>query len=491
MTTTPRPYVPTSSERYLARIAQRSFLTLWSYPHVFRDQGINSDGVGKEVADLLVVFEDDLLLFSDRACAFPNTGNLELDWARWYRRTIKKAAEQLWGAERWIRTQPDRLFVDRGCQKRLPIALPPRDRARFHRIVVANDETGLRRRHIGGSGTLFLRPEVVGDQHATSPFVVGDLDPTQGFVHVLDETSLRIVLGTLDTVSDLVAYLRRKEALIRSGRLGTAAGEEDLLGWYLRDVNADDEHDFVCPPGTARVGVPEGHWRHYLDSPERAAKEAADRVSYAWDMIIEKFTHHSATGTLELNPGGGDLSGHERVYRVLARENRTRRRMLADALLTKVHDPGGDGGIGFRVIMPSGPGDPYYVFVIVARRPEWTDAEYRERRRTILLAYSKVAKLRFRAARMIIGLATEPASDPGRSEDVLRYDCSEWTADDEREARFIQEKTGWLKSPKMTHVIEQEYPVAGQKREAPRPGRNDPCFCGSGLKFKKCCGQFI
>lgn len=26
------------------------------------------------------------------------------------------------------------------------------------------------------------------------------------------------------------------------------------------------------------------------------------------------------------------------------------------------------------------------------------------------------------------------------------------------------------------------------KREAPKAGRNDPCPCGSGKKFKKCCG---
>ncbi len=25
-------------------------------------------------------------------------------------------------------------------------------------------------------------------------------------------------------------------------------------------------------------------------------------------------------------------------------------------------------------------------------------------------------------------------------------------------------------------------------REAPKVGRNDPCPCGSGRKFKKCCG---
>jgi uncharacterized protein YchJ len=26
------------------------------------------------------------------------------------------------------------------------------------------------------------------------------------------------------------------------------------------------------------------------------------------------------------------------------------------------------------------------------------------------------------------------------------------------------------------------------RRETPKPGRNDPCFCGSGRKYKKCHG---
>jgi hypothetical protein len=29
----------TASERYLAKLCQKSFLSLWSYPNVFRDQG--------------------------------------------------------------------------------------------------------------------------------------------------------------------------------------------------------------------------------------------------------------------------------------------------------------------------------------------------------------------------------------------------------------------------------------------------------------------
>jgi len=31
-------------------------------------------------------------------------------------------------------------------------------------------------------------------------------------------------------------------------------------------------------------------------------------------------------------------------------------------------------------------------------------------------------------------------------------------------------------------------PTHAPLRRAPRPGRNDPCSCGSGRKFKKCCG---
>jgi len=27
------------------------------------------------------------------------------------------------------------------------------------------------------------------------------------------------------------------------------------------------------------------------------------------------------------------------------------------------------------------------------------------------------------------------------------------------------------------------------RREEPKVGRNDPCTCGSGKKYKKCCGQ--
>ncbi|MFT2098909.1 SEC-C metal-binding domain-containing protein [Marinomonas sp. 2405UD66-6] len=32
-------------------------------------------------------------------------------------------------------------------------------------------------------------------------------------------------------------------------------------------------------------------------------------------------------------------------------------------------------------------------------------------------------------------------------------------------------------------------PVAPVKRDQPKIGRNDPCICGNGKKYKKCCGK--
>ncbi|MFO1356660.1 MAG: SEC-C metal-binding domain-containing protein [Gammaproteobacteria bacterium] len=38
------------------------------------------------------------------------------------------------------------------------------------------------------------------------------------------------------------------------------------------------------------------------------------------------------------------------------------------------------------------------------------------------------------------------------------------------------------------HDHHDHAPATPYRREAPKPGRNDPCFCGSGRKYKKCHG---
>ena len=59
----------TLAEEYLGRLCGRTFLSLWSYLGVHRDKGIKNGGDGKEVCDLLVVFDNHIIIFSDKDCA--------------------------------------------------------------------------------------------------------------------------------------------------------------------------------------------------------------------------------------------------------------------------------------------------------------------------------------------------------------------------------------------------------------------------------------
>ncbi len=67
----------TPSERYLARLARKTFLNLWSYPNVYIDKKQNGRGVGKELCDLLVVCGDHVLIFSDKHISWPETDDVE------------------------------------------------------------------------------------------------------------------------------------------------------------------------------------------------------------------------------------------------------------------------------------------------------------------------------------------------------------------------------------------------------------------------------
>ena len=496
----------TPAERYLKRLCDRSFLSLWSYPGVYRDQGHGGKGGdGKEVCDLLVVFQNHVIIFSDKDCAFPETGNLELDWSRWYKRAVQKSAEQIWGAERWIKTFPGRLFLDRACTKPFPLDLPDPATAKFHRILVAHDAARRCREELGGSGSLMIAPDIVGPAHTTGgggdvkPFMIGQVDSARGYVHVFDDTSLDIVMSTLDTVSDFVEYLTKKERFILSGRLGFAAGEEELLAFYLRDLNDSGEHDFVVPSHITSVTIVEGLWEEFTRSPERLAQLAANEVSYSWDRLIEAFSIHVLAGTqyYTTHPGYENLSNQEKIFRFLAREPRTRRRLLVRGFLKAIRDT--PKTMRFtRVMMPSKPGDPYYVFLLLPHLPSVTYEEYREGRLKFLEACCMVAKLKFPEAKDIVGIATESGRGVKGTEDILYYDARVWTEGDAAEARSLQRDLNLLTEVTKVEGTEKEYPVV---RPSPRPHppgfapytpgfpRKQPCPCGSGKKYKRCCGD--
>src|SRR6218665_2908114 len=105
----------TASESQLLQLARGSMLSLWSIPGPYTEEGLARCGAGTELCDLVVIFGDDVLLFSDKDCAFPEHANTKVAWSRWYRRAIEKSARQLAGAAASVRKRGTRLFSDATC----------------------------------------------------------------------------------------------------------------------------------------------------------------------------------------------------------------------------------------------------------------------------------------------------------------------------------------------------------------------------------------
>ena len=429
----------TKSERYLAHIARRSFLSLWSHPNLFTDEGRHgADGDGKELCDLMVIFGPHILLFSDKACGFPAHPDPDVSWARWYKRAIAKSARQLLGAERWLRRYPSRVYLDKNCSTALTLPLPTNGDAVFHRIAVTRGSHTACETFYGGgsSGTPIIDTRIVGESHLEAPFRVGHVTSKNEFIHVFDELTLNVVMLELDTIFDFVDYLQKKEALLcRPGLEVIAMGEEELVAVYLKNIDKDRCHTFPSVPGdVGTLVIKEGYWARLVADARYLKKKEDDRISYLWDELIETFAAFGKD-----DAGYSNALEFEPSLRQLASENRLGRRYLAQTLYDAAHK---DIPVGHRYlrITAGGKKEVAYVFLIVPQ-PEYLDfAEYQEARQALLIASCKVAKLLAKNATKVIGIAMEPANSKNRSEDLVLLETSEafWGEKEEAEARQLQ-----------------------------------------------------
>ena len=427
----------TASERALTKLARKAFLSLWSYPNVYSDEGRPSGkGDGKELVDLLVVFGNDVLLFSDKECAFQSHVEMKIAWPRWYRRAIDKSAKQLAGAESFLKRFPKRVFIDKACTTPLPIELPAPSVARYHLIAVTRGGHFAARQFYGSgsSGSLMLLTHLKGCKaHEEAPFHVGHPLDSGRFVHVLDEHTVDLLLDELDTVPDLVTYLRKKEDFLQQpGIIASVPGEEELLARYMATTR-EGEHSFpkVTAAGTF-VALPEGDWETYLKSPQRAAKKQADEISYLWDTLIEHQSGFIRSGRAIGMPGlpTTDSANHERVIRALAAQPRLARRSLSVDLHAAMQRS--DLGRSFvRIKMTGQPPSQAFVFLTIPRTPgEDYNTTYRERRTHMLTVYCHAIKEGMPTLKEAIGVASEPFSEGTASQDFMHVDLSEMSSDE-------------------------------------------------------------
>jgi len=457
----------TPSERYLAKLCRRSFLSLWSFANPYTDEGRRSGkGAGQELCDLLVVFGNNVITFSDKFVRYDLSQPIEVAWSRWYRHAIAKSAQQLAGAEHWLRRYPGRVYVDRHCSTPLPVVIPRDSDIRIHRVAVAGGAYQPCQDFFGGNslGSLMINSDIQGDQHKGSPFCVGNVAPEKGFVHVFDEFSLAAVFNEIDTISDFTSYLSRRERFLTAGKPSVlACGEEQLLAFYLKTVNDVGEHDFLIPTGKhaecGNVFFDETHWDHLRSHPQYRAKKEADGVSYIWDNLIEHFVSRGGFVDYPESATVDAQKDLERCVREMASEDRFRRRQLGEAfenLLATV----GVGESRVRVVYATATCDNLYVFLVVSPQAGESYDDYRRRRISGLHGYCNVAKLQSPHSRYVIGIALEPKGSDGGSEDLIVIDTSRWTPEMESAARELQLREGLLLDTNVTRrkTSINEYP---------------------------------
>lgn len=430
----------TASERLLANLCERSFLRLWTYPNLFKR-------AGKELSDLLVVFREEVIIFSDKSCAYPETGNAQLDWQRWFRRAVAASAHQIHEAERWIRAKPTEVYLDPKCTERLPLQLPDPSRMKVHRICVVTGAAA-RCRAATGRDALAIDLDVLDD---ASPFTIGRLQKERNWIHIFDEAALQRVLSELDTISDFLGYLEAKSKLLQEGHFKAAACEEDLLAHYLWN-GRNFPHDGA--PYSLRKNL----WLTVENDRQFQAGRRENHVSSFWDGFIEYITDHYLDGLLEFG-NELDMTEYERMVRKMAAEPRFHRRILSKAILERA-DRAREGKIGS--LLPSSDPEVVYALLIGRGAPREQYAEYRLERSRELQLRCFAAKIARPEVRYVVGIALDARGVEGSAEDFLLLDTQGLTEQElARAARIRQELGYWIEGQVINaRMVEDEYPTA-------------------------------
>ncbi len=413
-----------SSEQFVYDVCQKSFLSLWSYVN---PKGRTAD---KELCDILVVCDQDVIVVSVKDIKLKNSGNPNIDWERWRRKTVEASKKQIAGAIRWLDDAHSVMPKD-GTEGQ---PLPPVDRRVYHRIAVA----------FGGRREMPISTSNAEDEP---------------FVHVLDERAFYLLLRHLDTISDFTLYLTDKEEFLSRTAVIMQGGEENLLALYLHRGRE-------FPIGPDMAVLQDDLWEGVNSKPEFLAKLKKDQDSYVWDRLIESFCVGGFDGDTWRGPG---ISQTEQALRVLAHENRFCRRMLGSAFreFLEISKARKVRSRCMRSMSEVG-----YVFLTYDSDSTIDDRQHE------LLGRCFASLCRFPEASTIIGIDINvPGESPrgGYTSDLvmLHTDDGTWPEEYLEKARFFRDELGYFRQPNETHIHEDEYPLIDGEEDLNNRMEND------------------
>lgn len=483
----------TRSERFLHKLCSHTFLRLWCYPNLYRDQGKQAKSAhGKELCDMLVVFDKHVIIFSDKECKFSPSDNADISWNRWYNRAIRDSAKQLLGARRWISQYPSRIFTDRQCSKSAEFSGFPIHNLNFHLICVARGaEIACKNYYRDARGSLIVTSMTKSDDIEPYPPFMAYQPCRDTYIHIMDGIALEAALRELDTIKDFVEYLQAKERLVTGGTHYTSVSEEDLLAKYMYSRHKGSHNAFKEFSRLDHVTIDDGFWKQYTTSQQYLAKKNLDQSSYFWDELIEEITYYFKNKSLLWVE---KYDRFEMVLRALAWHSRFERRVLSNYLHGVIHKSISSGGIQIRTILSDSNIRKNTAYVFIAFPDRYLSefgSEYRSFRKSYTEKYLEIVMVNNPKIRYGIAIGTNATESPGRSHDIgyMNLDLGEMTAEYKESVLAYQKDLGLYNTNRLPkgRVQPLEYPKIGPGYSKIRFGRNDPCPCGSGLKYKKCC----
>jgi hypothetical protein len=452
----------TESERVLGEICKRAFLSMWMYQNPYNDRKQGKNGCGKELCDALLVFENDIVIFSVKDCSTTSSHNHNLDWSRWVRKAIIASARQACGATRWLELFPDRIFLDSRCTCVFPIDLPRGTYTRIHRVVVALGGLEIVQRGLSRDNVIFVHTKldhaVIERTKSQHPLgLIGDVDSSKPFCHVFDESSILAVLAELDTAKDFIEYLVEREKLFRATpSYVVAEGELSLLADYVSTTGENDEHVFTTHAEADVVLHTSDSWLTVSMSDMYIKKREANELSYFWDDLIERITEHVSHGTAFFS-STNDIFSHERALRRVARYRRFERREYAIALFEVLKAAPIDRITSRHVFTL----DKTFLmtFVAVPFGNQQSYEDYRRFRREYLAVLSYAMLHDEPNVREVIGIAMSPLSDQyDTSEDMIFINRESMTDDDHEYSIKCSAILNRDKTKPLKYVSRNEYP---------------------------------
>ncbi len=466
----------TRDEEILAAFGDASFLHMWTWPNLFRSEGKTSDSSdGKEICDLTVIFGNTVILFSDKRIKFNLSKPLEVSWRRWVKKAIYASMKQLVGAENWIKTNPNQIFTDKKCTKRIPMSLPPPNEIKFIRVVVTHGIEKVAQVK-DNDGSLSFTNELKGKDNwqgsSAIPFTLGLISEME-FVHVFTDDSIKYVLSEFDTAEDFISYLMEREELFLLNKKINVSKESDIIHLYYENYSNERQTRVILSAPELlgdTVSIKKEPMKSLYLSSRYLAKKQADYVSYFWDGLINVFSVHALKGSLEYH-NWNYISEIEPIFRVMASHNRLRRRILSYAF-GKFYSSITPGRRGTRVIfdMSEPPSIGYFFLLAPYTKNHATLESYREQRKIMLQGYAWIyGEMMYSRMSSVIGIAAmtrtsdAPLDDDFFAEglDHVYLECKDWGEDTKMQVQNLRieyEKRGWLEEITASSLNSQKFP---------------------------------